>query len=402
MNYDNNGYNNYNGYPSNNYNNYNQMPPMQDPMQQMPPMNDPMQQMPQQPMMEQQPMMQEQPMMNNNMGGNLYDFSNDLNTNQFGYGNNNMYNQTPNKKKKVPVFALLEFLIIVFLCLIIANDKGYIHIKFLDNLIPAKEKVEEEPTEEKTEEPTPEKEPEEGVVTDAKLVTELSLKAYYVGNIGVDFSNLISPIFGNNTKFEDLSENDKLQSIVMGALTIEKAYGELTDKNEFNEVFPDIANNKEYNDPIKDFRVIDSIKIETTYKMIYGETLQNKSINTTCPLIVYNEKYKKYYLNPYCASGELNNSINQFVFKVTTKGDDYYVYTAIATYKKNPDGTYTVYKDHKLTDKYNDYTAEEFTKFAIDSTNYKDFSKYKITFSKKGEEYAFKYIEKIEQEVSEG
>ena len=107
MNYDNNGYNNYNGYPNNNYNNYNQMPPM----------NDPMQQMPQQPMMEQQPMMQEQPMMNNNMGGNLYDFSNDLNTNQFGYGNN-MYNQTPNKKKKVPVFALLELLIIVFLCLI--------------------------------------------------------------------------------------------------------------------------------------------------------------------------------------------------------------------------------------------------------------------------------------------
>ena len=400
MNYDNNGYNNYNGYPNNNFNNYNQMPPMNDPMQQMPPMNDPMQQMPQQPMMEQQPMMQEQPMMNNNMGGNLYDFSNDLNTNQFGYGNNNMYNQTPNKKKKVSVFALLELLIIVFLCLIIANDKGYIHIGFLDNLIPAKDKApaEEETTPPKDEkEEEKEKEKEEGVVTDTNLVSEYSLRAYYVGNIGVDFSNLISPIFGNNTKYEDLSEDDKLQSIIMGALTIEKAYVELTDQNEFNEVFPDIASNKDYKDPIKDIRAVDAVKIETTYKMIYGETLKNRSVSTTCPIIVYNEKYKKYYLNPYCSSGELNNSINQFVYKITTTGDDYYVYTAIATFKKNPDGTYVVYKDHKLTEKYQDYTAEEFAKFQIDSTNYKDFTKYKITFSKKGEEYAFKSIEKIDK-----
>ena len=394
MNYDNNGYNNYNGYPNNNYNNFNnQMPPMNDPMAQPMPQDMPMQ----------QPMMEQPPMMNQNMGGNLYDFSQDLNTNQYGYGNNMNYS-TPNEKKKFPVFALLEFLIIVFLCLYIANDKGYIHISFLDNLIPAKEEVEEEQQEEKpTTDPEQEKEKAEGVVTDSNLVSEFTLKAYYVGNIGVDFSNLISPIFGNDTKFEDLSANDKLQSIVMGALTIEKAYTEITDQNEFNEVFPDIANNKDYKDPIKDMRAVDATKIQTTYKSIYGEELKNTNIDSTCPKVVYSEKYNKYYLNPYCGSSNLNNSIDQFVYKITTKDDDYYVYAAIATYTKNENGSYTVYKDYKLSDKYQDYAnQEEFAKFQMDSSNYKDFSKYKITFSKNGDDYTFKSIVQLGTEPSEG
>ena len=116
--------------------------------------------------MNQGPMFQPmQQMPNNQPNGNLYDFSNDINNNvsNNGYSNENVEFKS-SKKKRFSFFALLEFLIIVFLCLYIANDKGYIHIKYLDNLIPAKEQKQEEPKEESK---TAEAKKEETTVTDS-------------------------------------------------------------------------------------------------------------------------------------------------------------------------------------------------------------------------------------------
>ena len=334
-------------------------------------------------------------MSNTNMGGNLYDFSQDMNSNtQYnGYSNENTTFKS-SKKKRFSFFALLEFLIIVFLCLYIANDKGYIHISFLDNLIPAKEQKKEEPVE-KEEEPKPSS--EEAVVTDSKLVAEFKLRAYYMGNIGVNFANLISPIFSKDTKVEDLTDTMKIQSILMGELTIEKNYKDLADENEYKEVFPTESANPSYQ--MAAIKYVDAATVSARYKMIYGKEPTHASIPDNCPIYVYNEKYNKYYMNPYCGDKVDNRSINQFAYKITAKDDKYYVYISVATFYSNEDGSIIVYKDPKLEEKYKDYkTAEE---FQIDSSNYDNFSKYKITFVKNGEEYTFSSIEKIENEKTD-
>lgn len=352
MNYNNNGYNNYN----NNYNNQMQ-----------------------------------QPVSNPNVTGNLYDFSQDINTNQYnGYSNQNVTFTKENKKKHFPFFAFLEFLIIIFLCVYIANEKGYIHIKFLDNLIPEKEvKEKETPLEEKKEE---EKKDEDGEdETDKNLQAEFKLRAYYVGNIGVSFQNLVSPIFNKDTKSENISDKEKLQSILIGELTIEKGYADLSDVTEYSEVFPSLAQNPE-ND-MKTIKYISAETIATKYKMVYGIDLKHQSIEDTCPIYVYSEKYNRYYINAYCSSESGVYAINQYAYKVSKKDDKYYVFVSVATYKSNEDNSITVYKDAESKEKYKDYqTAEE---FQISDANYKEFSLYKYTFTKNDNGYAFTSIEKI-------
>ncbi len=365
MNYDNN--NNFNnGY------NMNQRPPVQ-PMQQMP---------------------------NNQPNGNLYDFSNDINTNNNvssnGYSNENVEFKS-SKKKRFSFFALLEFLIIVFLCLYIANDKGYIHIKFLDNLIPVKEQKQEENKEEEKKE----EKKEESTITDNKTVAEFKLRAYYLGNIGVSFEKLVSPVFSKNTKASDLTPADRLHAILMGALTVESKYESLTDAAAYQELFPDLAANTANDMSV--IKVIDSSFIESRYKLVFGENPTNTNLEDTCPHFVYSEKYKKYYINPYCGNVVVNESINQFAYKVTSDGEKFYVYISVATYKQNEDGSVSVYKDPGLTEKYKDFATEaEYTNFEINSSNYNEFSKYKITFVKNGEEYAFSSLDKVTEEGSKG
>ena len=336
------------------------------------------------------------PPMPHQQSGNLYNFQNDINNSNNGYSNEDV-TFTSSKKKRFNFIALLEFLIIVFLVCYIANDKGYIHVKFLDNLIPVKKEKQEEPN--KTEEKP---KTEETNITDTKLIADFKIRAYYMGNVGVSFDNLISPIFLKNTTSSDLTDEQKLQAIVMGALTVENRYESLVDPDEYKEVFPTIAS-----EPANDISVIkfvDASFIESRYKMVFGEEPKNASIENKCPIIIYSDKYKKYYLNPYCGSGIKKESINQFSYRATTDGKKFHVYISVSTYRENDDKTVTVYKDPKLTKKYKDYASmEEYSNFEINASNYKEFSKYKITFIKKGSEYAFDSIEQIEEkETSEG
>ena len=350
--------------------------------------------------MNQGPMFQPmQQMPNNQPNGNLYDFSNDINNNvsNNGYSNENVEFKS-SKKKRFSFFALLEFLIIVFLCLYIANDKGYIHIKYLDNLIPAKEQKQEEPKEESK---TAEAKKEETTVTDYKTTAEFKLRAYYLGNVGVSFEKLISPIFLKDTKASDLTAADRLYTILMGALTVENKYESLTDAQVYQELFPDLASNSANDMSV--IKVIDSSFIESRYKLVFGEEPTNTNLEDTCPHFVYSDKYKKYYINPYCGNTIVNESINQFAYDVKTDGEKFYVYVSVASYKQNEDNTYSVYRDPELKEKYQDFaTEEEYSKFEVNNSNHNEFSKYKVTFVKVNDEYAFESFEKYTEEGSKG
>ena len=367
MNNYNNGFNT-NNYPNNqynggnNYNNYNQQVPS--------------------------PQAQEQMSNQNSLaaGGNLYDFSQDLNAPGNGYSNENTV-YTSSKKKGGGFFAFLEFLIIVFLCLYIANDKGYIHIAFLDNLIPAKE-VKEEPKQEEKEEK--EKEPEETVVTDNKINLEYVNKAYYVSNIGVNFDNLISPIFLKDTTINDISSTDKLKTIETAIHTIDKGYKVVESDEEFKAVFP----NKDISKKTKVFYV-EATVLEEKYKQLFGEGLTRENLENTCPVFIYNDTYKKYYMDTDCMTKSNGLSVDYFVYKVTSIADEYNVYMSIDTYKSNGDGTVSLYKDAEQKNLYKTYSDADFKNFKLSVENYKEFDRYKITFKKNGDNYLFDKIVKV-------
>ena len=369
MNNYNNGFNTNSNYPNNQYsggnvyNNYNQQVPS--------------------------PQAQEQMSNQSSLaaGGNLYDFSQDLpQTSSNGYSNENTVYKS-SKKKGGGFFAFLEFLIIVFLCLYIANDKGYIHIEFLDNLIPTKE-VEEPKKEEKEEkEPTP----EESVVTESKINIEYTNKAYYISNIGVNFNNVISPIFTKETKIGDLSDTDKLKAIITGLHTVDKAYKNIESEEEFKAVFP----GKDISKKDKVTYVEASI-VEEKYKAIFGEGLTNSSIDSTCPVFVYNDTYKKYYLDSDCMIQSNKLSMDYFVYKITSIDDYYHVYMTIDTYKENEDGTVSIYKDVEQKNLYKTISTTDFSNFKLSVDNYKEFDRYKVSFKKNGDTYLFDSIVKVE------
>ena len=161
-----------------------------------------------------------------------------------------------------------------------------------------------------------------------------------------------------------------------------------------------ITDNKTYKTVIK---VIDSSFIESRYKLVFGEEPTNTNLEDTCPHFVYSDKYKKYYINPYCGNTIVNESINQFAYDVKTDGEKFYVYVSVASYKQNEDNTYSVYRDPELKEKYQDFaTEEEYSKFEVNNSNHNEFSKYKVTFVKVNDEYAFESFEKYTEEGSKG
>jgi hypothetical protein len=54
-----------------------------------------------------------------------------------------------------------------------------------------------------------------------------------------------------------------------------------------------------------------------------------------------------------------------------------------------------LYTDYEGKNKYNKEAA--YNNFVLEEANYKDFSKYKMTFIKNGNDYVFEKIEKLEQ-----
>lgn len=333
---------------------------------------------------------------NNNTGfgsGNLYDFSGDLKTNKPTLNNN-----LPKKKKKKMrgLIAFIEFLIIIFLILFILNEKGYMNNAFfnkISDLIPTK-KVEKQETkeEEKKEEPKKEEEPKETKVTEESLVEEMTKKAYYVSNVGVHTNNIISPIFGKTTKLADLTPRDRLQAIAIGFLSIDQKFAPITDVNEFKEIFPTYQDTQAQN-----VAFITAADVAGKYKAVFGEDVTPMNIEDICPKVIYSEKYSKYYLDANCEAQDITKNVDQYVYDLTEDNNNYYVYVATAFSTKNADGTYTVYKNFEMTDKFNDYTQQTYASFSLNASTYTNFNKYKYTFTKKDNVYIFSQIERIEE-----
>ncbi len=154
----------------------------------------------------------------------------------------------------------------------------------------------------------------------------------------------------------------------------------------------------------EDFVVqIDVSLVEDFYYDLYG----NKQINHrdfkelwNCPMAIYDEKNQKYYLAASCG-GTSNVSLTTYIDKYTEDDDYFHVYIRLGAIEGAEDGSsITAYTDFARKKKYRELTEEELIHGIdiITEDNYKDFSEYKYTFSKKQDgTYYFDSIMKIVQ-----
>ena len=380
MNYDNNNYNS--GYDQNNYNGYTGYNGMQQPitgynpngMNQMDPNAAPQ--------------------------GNVYDFSNDLKQTNNGYSNNNA-SYRKSKGGGGGFFAFLEFLIIVFLVLFIANQRGFVNIGFLDKLdemIPTKEEKKETKTD--TDEDKDKVEIKEQTLTETSLKNELQKKVTYLSHIGVSYNNTIGTFFSKDMTITDISEQDKIQALALATRNIDNSFTAVIDEVEFATILPE-------GDTTQMNRLLSAPAdtLATKYTGIFGGNITNMNVTSSCPSVIYSSNYSKYYLNTFCTDDivKSTNMLHLYIYNYTKDSGHNYVYVSVGVSKassnvEDPSTTYTIYKDYQMTKEYKTITQAEFDKFAIDDKTFEQFDKYKITFKENDKGiFVFDNIKKINE-----
>ena len=83
----------------------------------------------------------------------------------------------------------------------------------------------------------------------------------------------------------------------------------------------------------------------------------------------------------------------KYIYNYLEDTKNYYVLVAYGCYEINGDNK-IVYTSLDKKDIYKEYSKKE--QFELDDSNYNDFGKYKVTFSKDGNDISFKSLERIE------
>ena len=334
-----------------------------------------------------------------NNGGNMYDFRNDLNRQNYNnpYNNSNMnmnYNQqymdTPKKKRGGGIIIILLLLIIAFLVAYIVHIKGIYKIPYMDkvdNFITSKlVKKTEEKKEEKKEEPKEEE------ITEEKTKDELINKVLYLSTLDAG-PNKKTSIFAKDLKVEDLSDTQKIRIAAYGLNAIEDKYAVVTSEEELAIVFPGTAAEE-----LVDIKSITATSVSNRYQGLFGKKPELKSITEGCPSFTYDSEKNKYYLNNKCNEETIGESIHLYAYKFSRDETHEYVYVAIGLSKED-ETEVTLYSDYEGNNKLRTMTKEELESFQIGKSDYQDYSKYKFTFLKnESANYLFEKVEKVKEE----
>jgi len=140
---------------------------------------------------------------------------------------------------------------------------------------------------------------------------------------------------------------------------------------------------------------LDVKMVENEYKKLYGnDEIKHKSLegNLYCPGMIYDSKNNKYYSGVgACGYGGFPESPFTYINRMTTKGNNAYVYVNFGVYDTSNNNIYTDYEKTKLYKTENDVELENY----ITKDNYEDFSEYKYTFVKEDGNYIFKSVERV-------
>lgn len=252
---------------------------------------------------------------------------------------------------------------------------------------------EKEPTEE-TEKPNEEEnkpvvEKAETEIKDSNKIKKLEDNMLYLNSIDCGITECAPSIYQKNTTTKDLTDSQKLSSILFYIYKNTEEFNEIT-IDEFKEVYSELYTGE--GDDIYEFYQVKEQIILDKYKAVYGSTPSNYKIDSNCPEFRYSDKFKKFYGASRCG-GYGGSKILTYNYKFTESDDKAYVYTSVAL-QVFENETPVIFTDYNKTKEYK--RGDAALDVEINSTNYQEFSKYKITFTKSDNNYYFESVEKLE------
>ncbi len=117
------------------------------------------------------------------------------------------------------------------------------------------------------------------------------------------------------------------------------------------------------------------------YKTLFGfENISTKNVDVDCENYMYDKKANAFVMFANgCGTGGPVAIQKTYIYDITEDNNNVYVYIAYGVTGQNEKGQYLAYTDYTMNKKYTGNVTKDFT---IDESNYKDFSKYKYTFTK--------------------
>ena len=194
---------------------------------------------------------------------------------------------------------------------------------------------------------------------------------------------------GGNTYFADKKTTKaELNRSYMLKQKIKKAFADLDLKNatekELKDVLPSYDANKSY----KAYRLDESV-VKERYKAIWNEDISTK------PLEGFNYYYSENnhsYIYVQEAVIYSSRSFFEYLYNSEETADNYIFYMAVAIGERVSDEKINIYKDIDLKEVLGSY---DYSSFNLDDKNYQGFTKYKVVFTKDGEDFYFESVERI-------
>lgn len=236
---------------------------------------------------------------------------------------------------------------------------------------------------------------EEKEVTDQSVLSKINNSLNTISMIGLNSSNgEVKTIYNNTSKIlaRDIKQEEKYVGIIysLNSNDLEEASDDIVSRYLKNTVNNSTSDENKY-------YMIDASKVKELYKNMYDEELTNYDGISLYPSTYFDAETNKILVDYGNKDDYRNivNSIERYVYSVKEDNNYVYGYVAVGLRKQNSNNC-TYYYDIEGKKKYIDVPCDAQTLTSnINKENYNDFSKYKITFSKKNGNYIFSSIEKL-------
>lgn len=129
------------------------------------------------------------------------------------------------------------------------------------------------------------------------------------------------------------------------------------------------------------FEYISANEFLEDYKTLFGfDNISTKPIDFRCENYVYDNKTNSFILVANgCGTAGPIAVPKTYIYDITEDNNNVYVYLAYGVSGVNEKNQYVAYTDYTMNKKYTGNVTKDFT---INESNYKEFSKYKYTFTK--------------------
>lgn len=321
--------------------------------------------------------------MNNN---DIEILDNNIDNNNISESNN--MNNKPKKSKKGLIVIILLLLIIVGLCTFIYMKKDVL-FNSDNNSNNTNENNNTNNTVEYKEEELKDSNLINIITDKAKMIVLPNFidKFWYKGD------------YSNNLYFDDLYKKMELSDANKLFLVLEEQKGEIinvdidkSSNNRVKEMYKqDWTSDQDRDSVMQQYRLSG---IDNDYRYLFGTTINNYIDIQSCPSYYYDSVNNVYFSYSQCGGLDAV-SILTYINKLSANGNDVYVYVSVGKMsiieETLPNAKYNIYSDYEEKNKLQEINE---SKYIIDESNYDKFSEYKLTFTKDGNDYYYKSIER--------